>query len=237
MAFQGRDERSRAVSDELQQIFGEAAPAAEPAAVRPSAVKGVPLGRPRRRLSPGLAGGLAAVALVGVAAMALADRAPREAAPARTLPVQVAAATPAPAPQPARPVAPAAAQLASLPTPAPAAQPEPAVQKAVARAKPRAERPKVVRTKSSASSSRGGRCAGLGGEARARCLYPAVIRADRRLRSAYASAVRAGAPRAVLVEYRREWAGLRRAANRDPGRVIAGYQAMASELDRLAARS
>ncbi|RAK50937.1 hypothetical protein [Phenylobacterium deserti] len=234
MAFHGRDERSRAVSDDLEQIFGQVDPAVPPeAAGRPSAVKGVPLGQPRRRLSAGAAGALGAVALAAVAVWAVANRAPPKAAaapPAATLPVQVAQAAPPPAPSTT-----ASAPLNTLPPAAPAASVEaPAVQSAATPKKPAAARPKVTRAK--ASREGGGRCAGLHGEARARCLYPAVISADRRLRTAYASAVRAGAPRGVLVEYRREWAGLRRVANRDPRRVINGYRAMASELDRIAAR-
>lgn len=60
--------------------------------------------------------------------------------------------------------------------------------------------------------------------------------ADRRLRRAYASAVRAGAPRSVLIDYRDDWQRLRRRAPREPRLVAARYDQMASELQHLAHR-
>jgi hypothetical protein len=82
-----------------------------------------------------------------------------------------------------------------------------------------------------------GRCARVSrGAALARCAYPAVMVADRRLRTAYGHAVRAGVPRPLLVSYRNRWASLRRDANDHPARTVAVYGAMADDLQRLARR-
>ncbi|HEV2531237.1 hypothetical protein [Phenylobacterium sp.] len=67
--------------------------------------------------------------------------------------------------------------------------------------------------------------------------YAQVQAADRRLRAAYAAAIRAGAPRAILVDDRDRWASLRRRGARDPAGLVAGYGALTRDLDRAAARS
>jgi hypothetical protein len=66
------------------------------------------------------------------------------------------------------------------------------------------------------------------------CDRREVLAADRRLRRAYAAAVKAGVARPVLVEYRDDWARLRRRAPREPARVVSGYGRMASALERPA---
>jgi hypothetical protein len=63
-----------------------------------------------------------------------------------------------------------------------------------------------------------------------------LIAADRRLRVAYAHAVRAGVPRHVLVSYRNRWADLRNDANWRPAQVVAGYGEMSADLERMAQR-
>jgi len=60
--------------------------------------------------------------------------------------------------------------------------------------------------------------------------------ADARLRRAYASAVRAGVPRSVLVDYHDDWERLRHRAPRQPGLVAARYNQMAGDLNRMAGR-
>jgi hypothetical protein len=57
--------------------------------------------------------------------------------------------------------------------------------------------------------------------------------ADRRLRRAYAAAVRAGVSRSILVAARDRWSATRRA---EPSRVVAVYGALAGDLERRAHR-
>lgn len=226
-----RRELSRAVRADLEEIFRPVTPSA---ASRPPRVRTF-AGRSAeaRERSPARWGALAAAALLGVAAGALMVQPP---IPGRPAPVAqapaaltVASVAPAPAPAPASAPGPAIPWPEPPPTAAPAkiqAQPTKA-------AAPRAAKPKPAKAVARKSGSR---CEGLRGDNRARCAYPAVIAADRRLRQAYASATRAGVPRATLVSYRNRWASLRHRADRDPGRVIAGYQDMAGDLRRLADR-
>jgi uncharacterized protein YecT (DUF1311 family) len=93
----------------------------------------------------------------------------------------------------------------------------------------------VVKAKAEARPARtADRCERLRGDDRARCAYPQVLEADRRLRRAYASATRAGVERGRLVSYRNRWASLRHRADDQPARVIAAYGDMARDLNRLA---
>jgi hypothetical protein len=62
----------------------------------------------------------------------------------------------------------------------------------------------------------------------------AVIQADRHLRNVYASAIRRGVPRAVLIDYRDRWADLRESGSDDPVHLIRGYGALAYDLGREA---
>jgi hypothetical protein len=62
----------------------------------------------------------------------------------------------------------------------------------------------------------------------------AVVQADRHLRDVYASAIRRGVPRAVLIDYRDRWADLRETDNHDPAHLIEGYGALAYDLGREA---
>jgi hypothetical protein len=65
--------------------------------------------------------------------------------------------------------------------------------------------------------------------------HVSVRSADRRLRAAYAQAIRAGVPRALLAEDRDRWASARRRFAHDPARLIAAYESLTRDLDRAAA--
>jgi hypothetical protein len=80
-----------------------------------------------------------------------------------------------------------------------------------------------------------GRCSQLRSASRAWCDHSAVMSADRRLRDAYARAVRAGVRRDLLVNYQRRWSDLQPAAANNPRRVVVGYEAMTRDLSRRAA--
>ena len=60
----------------------------------------------------------------------------------------------------------------------------------------------------------------------------AVAQADRRLRAAYEAAVERGVSRRVLVDYRDRWTDLRDRDDQTPTRLIAGYGALAYDLQR-----
>lgn len=200
-----------AVARDLEAIFG-ASPA--PEAERPpprSSRRDTAAAEPRGSRLAAL-GGLAAAAFLGVAAGAflMTDHAPGSAkALPHALPVEIAAAKPAPAPGPIDPLAGQAAPAAIEAAPA-VATPLP-----VARSLPSPRRH----------------------AARACCGYVQMAAADRRLRAAYAEAVRAGAPRPLLVTYRDRWAEVRRRGAHEPRRLVEGYSALARELDRAAAEA
>jgi uncharacterized protein YecT (DUF1311 family) len=221
-----RGELSRSVADELGEIFQPAPEtAAEPAPARAQAVQ------PNARAGAGRAarfGGVAAAALAAVALGAVfLDTAPPRVVAAKDAPTVPLVVTEAPQPPP----------RADLPTPVftPAETAEiatrPVTIKAAAKAPPARSKPKVVKARSAPAA---GRCDRLSGDARARCAYPEVMAADRRLRRAYAQATRAGVERARLVSYRNRWASLRHRADDQPTRVIAAYGDMAQDLSRLA---
>lgn len=96
---------------------------------------------------------------------------------------------------------------------------------------PSATAPAKARETTAKGSSR---CRELSGQRRRACFHAQVMSADRRLRRAYARAGDAGVSRPVMIAYRNRWAGLRRQAIHNPGRVVAGYGAMATELGREA---
>lgn len=162
-----------------------------------------------RRGGPRLAslGAIAAAALVGVAGGALIGRSPDP----RPRTAQVALATPAPV----LPI--------EVRTPEPAPLPQttllPTVDPALV---PAATRPKPAVTRAAHSCAAG------------RCTRAEVMAADRRLRAAYARAIRAGVPRRVLVNYRDRWARLRWTSSDEPHRLVDGYRLLASGLARAA---
>jgi uncharacterized protein len=73
--------------------------------------------------------------------------------------------------------------------------------------------------------------------ARACCSYAQVQAADRRLRTAYAVAVRAGVSRGEIAAARDRWSTTRRRAAHDPVRLVATYRDIADDLNRAATRT
>ena len=197
-----------AVSADLEAIFGRPPPTsgvARPRAARVAKAPGAGEAQGLRRLSAASLGALAAAALAGIAAGSLLVK-----APGRT------PATPAPPPA-ALPVE----MLPPLQTP----QAADAALAAVAMA--------PVETHAAPISAATGAVHTVRHAARPH-TYAQVVAADHRLRAAYAAAIRAGAPRAILVADRERWVSLRRRAAHDPVRLVAGYDAIARDLDQAA---
>ncbi|WP_395674322.1 hypothetical protein [Phenylobacterium sp.] len=181
-------------------------------------------------------GGLAAAALAGLAVGAVLMGTSREPAPVQapvTAPVEAVIAPSAAPPAPRVIVTAAATAPAPDRTEAPprAAAKAPKVQKAV-QTGPAPKAKRVKRPELRRVSAEG--CGRLRGDALARCAYPDVLAADRRLRRAYEDAADAGVGSDELADYRSRWASLRRRANRDPGLVIESYSLMAGDLRQLA---
>jgi len=169
--------------------------------------------RPERRAAK--LGAMIAVAFVGVAAGAMIPRwhaKPAPASPPSVAPVLAAPAFSPPGLAPARVVTPAAAV-------------EPKVEPA------RSPKARPDRRAPSRRASAATPCGADG-----RCGHADVMAADRRLRRAYAAAVRAGVSNAVLDDYRDRWSSLRRRAPEEPRRVTVGYRRLATELESEAAR-
>lgn len=80
-------------------------------------------------------------------------------------------------------------------------------------------------------------CEARAGYERAQCDHQAIMRADRRLRSAYGHARNVGVSSRVLANYNDRWTDLLEDAEASPRRVAAGYLALAGNLDRLAAEA
>jgi hypothetical protein len=203
---------ARSVASDLEGIF---APEAATRSTTPSAVRRV-AGRGDAR-GPATIGALLVAGLLGVTAGSLLMKAPGFSKPNPVM----AAATPQAAPlqgypwspEPFAPLVPAMVQPVSAPAPARVEAPRPA---------------KVARKPAKPRSAPG---------CRRGCTYAEVMAADRRLRRAYAGAIRAGVSRGALVSYRNRWAQLRPRARYEPQRVVVGYGALASDLDRMAGRS
>jgi hypothetical protein len=207
---------ARSVAEDLEAILSAAGPRAPVRRRISFPSRGAPAGAARSRdRHVGRLGALAAVAFLGVAAGALATRLPGF-APAR-------------APEPAAPAAQQLQLTVAAPAPAPAAVAAEPV--AVAPTPVRAERP--VRPRSPRPQRAALHSETLCGADR-HCSHREVLAADRRLRRAYAAAVRSGVARPVLVDYRDRWSSLRRRAPAEPARVVSGYRRMARDLERLA---
>lgn len=228
---------SRAVADDLEAIFPNPAPstAQGPQKLRLGRRTAEATSRSFGERRAAVWGAVIAAACIGVSAGALIARDGRSAA---SPPVEVSAkqpapvlagvaATPAPAAAPLPspgPLAPSPVARVNLPEPVQAdTAPKPSapkVRKAAVKKVEAKRKPKAV-TRSV--------CGGY-------CDHGDVMAADRRLRRAYSAAVRAGVSRSVLVSYRNRWAGLRHRAPRQPELVVARYNAMAGDLNRLAGR-
>lgn len=206
-----RSARARSVSADLEAIFRE--PIAEAGRDHARGVRLRHGGEPaaRGRLTAASLGGLAAAALAGIAAGSLMVKpAPRPPAPANpvaaqpaSLPVEMAPPVQTPQAADAALAAPAPGSLAAYPVLSP-----PPVAPAPAR------RLRHVKVR------------------HACCSYGEVQAADRRLRQAYAQAIRAGAPRGAILEARDRWAATRRRSAHDPARLVASYRAIAADLTR-----
>jgi hypothetical protein len=206
---------SRTVAADLEGIFA-GFQGASPRSGAPS---------PARRLAPRRAGALRLPMIGGVAAAALAGVAvgsmlgERASPPAPSLAAGPAPNVIQPSPRPAAPLSPAPpVQLAAAPKPAPV-EAEPEVKKPVVKASAVKRKPKSPPRATRRHASRS-----------------EVLAADRRLRRAYASAIRAGVPRPVLVSYRNRWDRLRRSAWDEPARLVRGYGALTRDLSAEAAR-
>ncbi len=210
----GRGAPVRVVARDLEAIFGAAPTRTGPAHPPPRLNRGSEETPRASRLAA--AGVFASAAFLGLAAGAfLVTRGPeRPAAPSRQ-PLRVEVARPAPLTPPLGPLD---------PRPAGAAPQAPSATAATIHASPERASPRPHRV---------ARDAGLGAGAG----YADITAADRRLRGAYAAAIRAGVPRPALVSYRDRWDAVRRTRAHDPRRLSAGYGALAAELDRAAARA
>lgn len=205
---------ARAVAEDLEAIFPNAPPSSGGGRRLRLGGRVETAGEGRSRLEGRTAavGAMIAAACVGVSAGALLTRG-------------VGASRPPPAAAGVQ--VPRVASLAAVPQPITVAQPI-----AVSRpASPRAAAAKihkvVARAPARARRGRPAVCRGSG------C---SLMAADARLRRAYAAAVRADVPRSVLIDYRDSWERLRRRAPRQPGLVVARYNQMAGDLNRMAGR-
>lgn len=202
-----RRARALAVDDELSAIFGAAQPAAD---VRATAARGV-AGR-RRPPSDG-ASRFSAASLGAIGAAALAGIA------AGVLMVRAPGK-----PAPSAPTHPAALPVQLVP---PAETPQAADAEL---AGPSISLPTIAKPPqpSAAPWSHAPR--------------PATVRrdvasADRRLRAAYAAAIRAGVARSTLAQERDRWASARRRNAGEPERLVIAYRDIAGDLNREAAHA
>lgn len=223
-----------AVAQDIDAIFAplrDRVAAVAPTPAPRGAVRSVRATATRGRLTPAIGSGVAAV-LVAISlgamwAKPLLEEQSRSAATRAVLaqvPMPTSAVPPAPAysiPPPA-----AAAALASSAV-SPAYRPYAPAQTLT---KASAPAPAVREQNSGPPSA----CSDLTGHRRQACHHSRVMSADRQLRRAYARAADAGVSRPVMVAYRNRWAGLRRDASNNPGRVVRGYGAMATQLSREA---
>jgi hypothetical protein len=202
-----RTDRASAVSSEMEAIFGGPAPRREraPAAVNVERSPRAAGGRMRRKLPAASLGAIGAAALAGIAAGTLIVR--RPATP--TGPRHSAALPVVLVPPLETPQAVDAALAAPTQPAVTTPRPQPVVRLA-----PRQPTHHFVQAGSSYADARA---------------------ADRRLRRAYAQAIRAGVPRALLAEDRDRWASVRRRYADQPSRLVASYDSLARDLDRAAA--
>lgn len=218
-------QKAESVSAQLAAIFPDSRPA-DAVVSAPVAGKSEP---PRRHGAGPIVGVALATGLVGVVAGALltpnSTRAPTIASPA---PTALPAAIPLARPDPGAASTPAA-------DPATAATPPPPVRGAgeATLTRPHASGPRASGPLAPGASAGMKRCDAVARGDRAWCAHGVVMAQDRALRRAYSRAVRAGVPRGVLASYTRRWAGLRRQAVTQPGRVAAGYATMSRDLTRM----
>jgi hypothetical protein len=231
------------IRKDMTDIFGDPGPAAAAATprtmevpVKGSTIPSAPVARRRTGVGPLLAAATAGL-LTGMAAIGgflLSD--PR----GRPIPASTPATGVAENPferAVERHVVPPKAKVTVAPAPpatkvADRAEPprQPAKSETTARSETRKPRPAADQPGDATASTAA--CAGDRLE-RAWCMRPDILEADRRLRHAYAEAIRQGVERRFLVEHQRRWARLRNLASRDPRGVLEGYGELARDLDRL----
>lgn len=233
------------VRRDMSDIFGDPGAAVRAATprTREIAVAGataLPAGPIRRRTRkvPLLATALAGL-LIGMAAMGgfhLTELRERIAPLATTAPATGVAENPFEAPV-ATPAAPSTAvvprSLVTAPKPVeatqPAKKPTPEEAAEATEAKPAPTEPA---TQSDEAPQAAAACEGDRLE-RAWCMRHDILEADRRLRGAYAEAIRQGVERKFLVTHQRRWTRLRNLAAQDPNGVLEGYAELAGDLERL----
>jgi hypothetical protein len=212
--------RAHEVSADLEAIFGQAVqpPVAEARARAQAPTRRVGPREASRRNKLAGVGVVSAAALAGVAIGSLLARVPQF---ART----PAPAASAPQPEPAH--------LTSLPVqPLPPLENTQAVDEPLVASPaptPPKAKPRVVRAH--ARTARPPRAS------HACCSYAQVQAADRRLREAYAVAVRKGVPRSEIVTAHNRWSAARRRAARDPVRLIDDYRDITDDLNRASNRT
>lgn len=245
-------ERASSVSADMAGIFAGAQAARRGKPDQRAGVAPIVRSKAPRRRSRGMAWGLAGLAGLAAAGGAIWLARPDPApviqpvppfaeAPIRPLPAlprtaQATEASPVPAPaapvietppvdtKPEAPPARPATRVASVAARAPSAKPAPAPSSKPASTKASAQ-PGGVRPEPFAQ------CGDLLEAEHAWCMRPRMLAADRRLRAAYAEAMRAGVDRKMLVSARREWARLRRKATSEPVEVTTAYQDLATRLE------
>lgn len=233
------------VRRDMTNIFGDPGPAVRTTMprTREIAVAGAmppPVGPVRRRASkvPLLATAIAGL-LIGMAAMGglhLADLRERIAPLATTAPATGVSENPFETPM-AAPAPPTATAMPRSPVAAakPAGADQPSVKPAPTQAVEATE-PKPAPTEPAAQPDEAPQaaktCEGDRLE-RAWCMRHDILEADRRLRGAYAEAIRQGVERKFLVAHQRRWTRLRNLAAQDPNGVLEGYAELAGDLERL----
>jgi len=238
----------RDVSRDMEGIFGAAASSPMQSKttgadrvrsiIRDRASKG----RTSGLLTPAL--GLCGLLIMG-AMVWLATPAPQNAqAPALAQSARTVAVAERPAPPPQAMLA-QAAEPARAPEPSAtepsASGPSKAKTSAdAAKATPVKSTERAERVKSGAKDRRVAEteraCARMNRHARARCMRPHILRADREMRSAYASATRAGVDRRTLKSYRNRWSRVLEESNSDPVYVTASLEEMTRRLHAKRAR-
>ena len=204
LASAERRERARSVASDLEAIFGEREVASRPQRRVARPIRGVRDGTAGpKRLSAASMGGIAAAALAGIAAGALLVKGPARPDKSPTHPAALPIEL---VPAPSTPQA----SDAALAAPDQPLDVRPAPPPALPRATAPAERSQPRGTASRAD----------------------IMAADRRLRAAYATAIRAGVPRSTLAEHRDRWSSVRRRDAHDPGRLVASYRDIAADLNR-----
>lgn len=222
---------------DMAAIFGEGAKPGRTGPPRAAALRRseapLPPAAPRRRTAAPLLAAALAGLILGMAAIGtprlISHMVPvRPAAPPATTvaasPFETVSPPPAIAIRPSPPASKPAGRAGPV---------QPAEVKAdVKKVEPRPAKRAEERPAPAEPAARGTQCEGDRLE-RHWCLRHDILKADRRLRLAYANAIREGVERRFLVAHQRRWTRLRDRASSDPDGVVAGYRELADDLERL----